>query len=480
MVPKTLTPLVRLGVAITLILATSPGAAGGQSARPDPRVGQMREYLVAASALGHVQGTVLVAEDGTVLVDTAFGLANMELGVRNTPDTRFRVASVSKQFTAMAIAMLAESGRLRISDSISKYFDSLPPDWSGITIHHLLRHTSGISDYEEWFGGYDTQAYSDYMAQEGAAARIARDARKRPLDFAPGTRFSYSNSAYILLGYIIERASGMSYEDFLRTRILEPLGMTRSSQDHSAELLPDRAQGYRLRPGAYPVAWFNGLSRGDYLNAFYQLMGPPQGDAGLVTTARDLYRWDQALYTERLVKQPMRDSIFTPGLGSYGYGWFVARGPDGVTHEHSGGLPGFSCYIMRIPGSRRTIILLTNLERGSGAVEDLAAIMRGDTVATPRPRHLLAPDSTQNARHVGVYRTTTGDSVEVSMRGPTLVVHWRGHFRSPAYSEAGRAYFVVGPNATARFREGDGQVDLVIEDGMGATLIEGSRWGVQR
>jgi CubicO group peptidase (beta-lactamase class C family) len=466
--------LARFGLAA--LLALTPVSAGlAQTRTADPRSAKLLEYLTAAAALGHVQGSVLVAEGGTVLVDTAFGFANMELGVRNTPDTRFRVASVTKQFTAMAAVMLAEDGKLRLSDPISKYLDSLPPEWSGITIHHLLRHTSGISDYEGWFDGYTTQAYSDYMAQENAAGRIARDARKRPLDFAPGTQFYYSNSAYILLGFIIERAAGMSYEEFLRSRIHQPLGMSRSGQDHSAEILSDRANGYRLRPGAYPRAWFNGMSRNDYLNAYYQLMAPPQGDAGLVTTARDLYRWDQALYTERLVKKAMLDSIFTPGLEDYGYGWFINNGPDGVTHEHSGGLPGFSCYIMRIPGHRRTIIVLGNLERLGRTVRDLAAIMRGQPVVTPRARNLLAADSLREARHAGVYRTETGDSVEVSMDGPTLVAYWREHFRAALFAESPEDYFVAQLNATARFRERDGQVELVIEDGLGKVVVKGIR-----
>lgn len=471
--------LARLGLAL-LLWGTPLAAAHGQANTPDPRIGRMREYLAAAAGLGQLNGSVLVAENGALLVDTAYGFANMELEVRNTPDTRFRVASVSKQFTAMAVAMLAEAGRLQIGDPISKYLDSLPPEWSGITIHHLLRHTSGISDYEGWFDGYDTQAYSDYMSQENAAARIARDAMKRPLDFPPGTKFFYSNSAYILLGFIIERAAGMPYEDFLRTRIFEPLGMSRSSQDHSAEILPDRANGYRLRPGAYPVAWFNGLKRGDYLNAYYQLMAPPQGDAGLVTTARDLYQWDQALYTERLVKKAMMDSIFTPGLQNYGYGWFITNGPDGVTYGHSGGLPGFTCYIMRIPGHHRTIILLGNLERMGRAVRDLAAIMRGDSVAIPIARHLVAADSARNARHVGVYRTATGDSVEVSMDGATLVAHWRQQFRGPLFPESAGDYYIPPLNGTARFRERDGRRELVIEDGMGKAVLQGVRRGAQR
>ncbi|HEX6644309.1 MAG TPA: serine hydrolase domain-containing protein [Gemmatimonadales bacterium] len=443
----------------------------------DPRVPVLREYLAAAASLGHLNGSVLVAEDSVILVDTAYGFANMELGVRNTPDTRFRVASVSKQFTAMAVAMLAEEGKLAIGDPISKYLDSIPAEWAGITIHHLLRHTSGISDYEEWFGGYDTQAYSNYMAQDSAAWRIARDARKRPLDFAPGTRFHYSNSAYILLGFIIERASGMSYADFLRTRIHEPLGMTRSGQDHSHALLPDRANGYFIRPGAFPVTYFNGLGPADYVNAFYQLMQPPQADAGLVTTARDLYRWDQALYGESLVKRAMIDSIFTPGLGRYGYGWFVTEGPEGVRQGHSGGLPGFTCYIMRIPGERRTIIVLGNINRLGRTVRDLADILRGARVAPPRPRHLVPLDSARAARHAasyaGVYRTGTGDSVVVALDGPALSAHWPEQWRTPLLEEADGTFYLPAADATARFATRNGRRELVVQDAFGATVLRG-------
>lgn len=460
----------RLG--ILMLFATPVATAAGQ----DARTAKMREYLVAAAGLGQLSGSVLVADGGKVLIDTAFGFANMELGVHNTPETRFRVASVTKQFTAMAVVMLAESGKLRIADPISKYLDSLPAEWSGITIHHLLRHTSGISDYEGWFDGYTTQAYSDYMSQENAAARIVRDARKRPLDFTPGSQFHYSNSAYIILGFIIEKASGMSYEDFVRTRILEPLGMTRSGQDHSRDLLAERANGYRLRPDAFPVAWYNGMTRNDYQNAYYQLMAPPQGDAGLVTTARDLYRWDQGLYTEKLVPRAMLDSIFTPGLEDYGYGWFISSdGPDGVTHEHSGGLPGFACYIMRIPGQHRTIILLGNIERLGRTVRDLATIMRGSPVVVPQARHLIPADSATNASHVGVYRMANGDSVEVFMNGAMLGAWWREHFRTPLFPEGREDYFVAQLNGVARFRERAGRRELVIEDATRAVVVQGVR-----
>jgi CubicO group peptidase (beta-lactamase class C family) len=267
----------------------------------------------------------------------------------------------------------------------------------------------------------------------------------------------------------------MRYEDFLRTRIYEPLGMTHSSQDRSLELMPDRAVGYQGRHGSYPVAWWNGMTRANYVNAHYQLMLPPQGDAGLVTTARDLYRWDQALYTEKLVKRPMLDSIFTPGLGNYGYGWFINHGPDGVSYEHSGGLPGFTCYIMRIPATHRTIILLTNTDRLGPTVRDLARIMRGQPVATPTARHLIVPDSTRSAALVGIYRVAQGDSVVVERRGAVLIAGWGEHFRTALFPESARDYFAAGIGGTIRFQEQDGRMGLVVLDEFGKEMVRGEQ-----
>ncbi len=441
----------------------------------DARVAQLREYLAAAANLGHVNGSVLVAERGQVLVDTAFGFANMELGVRNSVDTRFRVASITKQFTAMAILLLAQDGKLALDDPIAKHVDSLPARWSGITIHHLLRHTSGISDYEEWFDGYTTQRYSDYMSQGGAPARIVRDAKARPLDHEPGTKFRYSNSAYLLLGYIIERVSGMKYDEFLRRRIHEPLGMTASGQDRSELIIHGRAQGYRLREGAQPIAFYGGLTRDDFRNAVYQKMEPPQADAGLITTARDLYKWDQALYTERLVRKPLLDSMFAPGIGNYGYGWFIGSGVNGATHEHSGGLPGFSAYIMRMPETQRTIIVLGNVEFLGRTVRDLASILRGAPVAIPRARRIVANDTIAQARFAGWYHSARGDSVRVGRDGDMLLAQWPGRFTAGLLPESSHLYYAPFYAGEARFTERDGAVTVQLVTGVGDTLITATK-----
>lgn len=462
--------LVALAIVAILVAAAKPDSSD------DPRIALMLHYLDAAARLGHLNGAVLVAEQGHILIDTAYGYANREQHTLNTPDTRFRVASVTKQFTGMAVRMLASDGKLNVSDPISRWLDSLPATWDAITVDQLLHHTSGISDYEGWFDGYTTQSYSDYMSQFDAPGRIVRDAKKLPLDFEPGTRFHYDNTGYVLLGYVIEHASGMPYQDFVRTRILEPLGMSHSQMDRSDWLIADRAQGYRLRNGAWPVAWYNGLTWDDRLNAHYQLMAPPQGEAGLVTTTHDLYRWDQALYTEKLVSRAVLDSIFTPGMGDYGDGWFIRHGPDGTTHEHSGGLPGFTCYIMRIPEHHRTIIVLQNIQRLGSTVRNLAAIMRGDSVAVPTGRNLVPGDSATSAAWQGSYHTSDGDSIIVTMRGSTLVATWQGHFRTALYPEASGDYFAPrADGATAIFGSGNDGIELVLTDTNGSTIVSGRR-----
>ncbi len=451
-------------ILLTLVLLLPVGLSAQQN---DPRVDRLQAYLHAAADLGHINGSVLVAEAGQVLVDTAFGFANFELAVRNTPDTRFRVASVTKQFTGLAIMMLAQEGKLRLDAPINSYLDSIPAAWSQITVHQLLRHTSGISDYEGWFGGYSTQAYSDYMSQAHAAERIVHDARSRPLDFAPGSKFHYSNTAYVMLGQIIERVSGMPYADFLREKIHRPLGMTLSDQDRSDVIIADRAAGYQIRPGTPREAYFNGIDPATLRNAVYQKMEPPQAEAGLLTTARDLYKWDQALYTEQLLPRAALDSIFTPGLGDYGYGWFIRHGPDGVSYEHSGGLPGFTCYIMRIPGSHRTIIVLNNVQTLGRTVTDLAAILRGDSVPLPRDRHLIPADSGRDTRYVGRYQGSDGDSVTVRWEGSSLMAHLPDGRRSRLYPAEDGSYFVEALRGEARFRSEGRETELELRDGWG-------------
>jgi len=215
----------RTAVSITLLILLSAGAAAQD---PAPK---FDEYLNSVAAQQHFTGSVLVARDGKVVLSKGYGLANVELDVPNTPQTKFRLGSITKQFTATAILLLQERGKLSVTDSICKYFDICPAAWSELTIHHLLSHTGGVPNFTN-FPDYMPKMMMRVTTQE----MIARF-KDKPLDFKPGEKWSYSNSGYFLLGAIIEKVSGESYESFLQKNIFDPLKMTATGYDHFETIL---------------------------------------------------------------------------------------------------------------------------------------------------------------------------------------------------------------------------------------------------
>ena len=313
------------------------------------------EYLTGRTSAGQFSGSVLVADDGEIVISKGYGMANIELSVPNTPLTKFRIASLTKQFTAMAIMILQERGLLNVHDPICMYVPNCPRNaWNSITIHHLLTHTSGIPDFTGLPGNFP-----DYWRTPSTIDETIALFRNLPLGFTPGTRWEYSNSGYVLLGKIIEVTSGESYEDFIRQNIFEPLGMSNSGYDHSRTIIQDRAAGY--------VRENNIL-----LNAIHIEMDAAYAAGGLYSTVEDLLLWDQSLYTTRLVSQPSLDAIFTahtttPFEGTaYGYGWYIQRAFNRTLVGHAGGLPGFSTDIDRFPEEGVFIVLLSNLESSVG------------------------------------------------------------------------------------------------------------------
>jgi CubicO group peptidase (beta-lactamase class C family) len=328
----------------------------------------MDAYMQAAVRHEQFAGSILVARDGQPLISRGYGMANYELQVPNRPETVFRIASLTKQFTAMAIMQLQEKGRLRISDSICKYLDDCPSAWQPITLRHLLTHGSGIqnvSSLPDWDEDLGLKRY-----RRSEFVRLFRDL---PLDFAPGEKFKYSNSGYFLLGLVIERASGKSYGDYLREQIFAPLGMTHSLFDDNRRLIPGRATGY--------------YSRGT------EFVSPPFIDptttfaaGGITSTTGDLLLWDQALYTDKLVSRRALDEMFTANQGDYGYGWRVGEAFGHRKFDHSGSLNGFSAYILRFPDDRVTVIVLSNSDRASAGKTgtNLAAIVFGAPYTLPK------------------------------------------------------------------------------------------------
>lgn len=298
-------------------------------------------------------GSVLVAENGNVIYTKGYGLANFEHDIPNRPDTKFRLASITKQFTAALVLQLVERGKLELHKPISAYL----PDYDGpaadkVTIHHLLTHTSGIPSYTSFPNFFSDLSRDSFTPKE--FVKIFKDST---LQYTPGERFSYNNSGYYLLGRIIEEVSGKSYEQMLQENIFSPLGMTNSGFDHHKTVLKNRASGYE-REGA------------KLINAPYLDMSTPYAAGSLYSTVEDLYLWDQALYGKKLLSEESKKLMFSPhisaGDGHYGYGWGVGHSPLGTTKDsvqtisHSGGINGFNTLITRYPESKNFVVMLNN------------------------------------------------------------------------------------------------------------------------
>jgi CubicO group peptidase (beta-lactamase class C family) len=295
---------------------------------------------------GGFSGSVLVAVDGKIVLKKGYGMADYEKQIPNTPQTEFKIGSITKQFTAMSIMMLEERGLLSVKDPITKYI----PDFKGgdkITIHHLLSMSSGIEEYlySDW-----GNCNHNYKVED-----TIQGIKSKPIIFEAGTEYHYSNSNYALLGYIIEQASGVEYGEFLKKNIFEPLKMKNTCYDYKEDQLKNKAIGYS--------AIFD-ITRKDNILSNVMDMSYPYAAGGLYSTVEDLYKWDQALYTEKLVKKETLEKIFTPNLGNYGYGWNIP-----IEYKafvcHSGHVSGFISSFQRYMEHKGVVAILTNEENGS-------------------------------------------------------------------------------------------------------------------
>lgn len=349
---------------IGLSFGVSPQNIAIAQTTPDKIDGLVKLY----HDYGQFNGTVLVAEHGKITYMKGFGSANMEWDIPNQPDTKFRLGSITKQFTSMLILQLVQQGKLKLDAKITEYLPEYPKKTGDkITIHHLLTHTSGIPGYTE-FPGFFRHLSRNPSAPEDFVKFFADSS----LLFEPGAKFSYSNSGYFLLGVIIEKITGKPYEEVLRQNILSPLNMNSTGYDHHSPLLKKRASGYE-KDGA------------TYVNAPYLDMSLPYSAGALYSTVEDLYLWDQALYSDKLLPEKMRDLLFarhTPARGSsYGYGWFLGKAPIGRTSdsamviEHGGGINGFNTLISRIPSEHHLIVLLNNT--GGAPLGAMSQAIRG-------------------------------------------------------------------------------------------------------
>jgi CubicO group peptidase (beta-lactamase class C family) len=294
--------------------------------------------LSSLTKAGKFSGAVLIARDGKVLLHKGYGFANLEKRIPFTPETRHHVASISKMFAAMTALKLRDQNTLKPEASICAYLEQCPKIWQAVTVQHLLRHTSGIPDYEERLGLY-SKAYLEFMTRDDATKNILAQARKDKLEFKPGTRFQYSNTGYVLLSSIVEKVARMSFNQAVQKLVLEPAGLKNTRMFE---------------------AGMKGISSGYTKNwkpAPQLALTPPAGDAALVSTLDDLYHWSVLMDARE-----MRE-VFSPGLGGYGYGWFIDNRFGRRRYIHTGELPGYRTVFVKYPSESLTIILFSNQDR---------------------------------------------------------------------------------------------------------------------
>jgi CubicO group peptidase (beta-lactamase class C family) len=343
-------PLVLHTFILCSVLIFVSAAIDGK-ADDDKRVFERLDAYVTAEANEHsFRGVVLLGMNGKVVFEKAYGLANEEWNVRNTTTTKFRIASLTKEFTAACILVLQERGRLKVQDPISRYLPGLPETWQSITIHQLLTHTSGIPNYT------DSSELPKINRTGATPQEMIALVTGKPLDFEPGSQWRYSNSGYILLGMIIERVSGQPYADFLKSNIFERLEMKNSGYDRGSDILKERASGYQIKDGV--------LANADFID-----MTIPCAAGGIYSTVEDLYRWNEALaHDGKLLSEESLKQMFTEYPEAthqgqhYGYGVVISRQKFGkLLYYHGGGVNGFSSSIQRYHSERVCIVVLSNL-----------------------------------------------------------------------------------------------------------------------
>jgi D-alanyl-D-alanine carboxypeptidase len=337
---------------ILVLLLFPPLRSSPVSAQTDP----VDDYIQVELKKRLIPGLALVViQNGEVIKTKGYGFANLEHEVPVTPDTVFELASVTKQFTAAAVMLLVEEGKIKLDDPIVEYLPNSPEQWKGITVRHLLTHTAGLASLENGFKALNEGgARLNYTTSE-----LFNAAKNDPVSFAPGERWQYSDVGYFLLGMIIEKASGQSYRNFLASRFFEPLGMVSTSVLNQWVVLKNRAAGYTLR-------------NGQIVNIRRVIQVELPSHYGILSTVRDLVKWDNALALGKVVKQSSLEQMWTPvklnsgGSFPYGFGWEMdeRRGHRMITHM---GITGTE--YTRFPDDKLTVIVLTNLGRYIGATE---------------------------------------------------------------------------------------------------------------
>jgi len=334
-----------LSFCLLLTLSLAAFAQDGAATKVD-------EYIRAEMQTQQIPGLSLaVIRNGEIVLARGYGFANVEHQVATKPETIFQSGSMGKQFTATAVMMLVEDGKLSLDDKITKYFADGPESWNKITVRHLLTHTSGMTDYPD-----DFDLRRDYTEDE-----LVQRVKTIPLAFQPGEKWSYSNLAYVMLGVLIHKVSGKFYGDFLQERVFKPLGMTTARVISEADIIPNRAAGYRFADGQ--------LKNQNWVSPSLNTTA----DGALYLTVYDMAKWDAALYGDKLLKRSSLEEMWTPvklndgKTHPYGFGWALGAVRGHRIIEHGGAWQGFKSQISRYVDDKLTVVVFANQARANPA-----------------------------------------------------------------------------------------------------------------
>lgn len=426
-------------IAIGLIAAAGTGAWGQDTAR-------MEQVVDSYVKDGEFMGTVLVAQGSRKLLDKAYGSADLEWNVANTPETKFRLGSLTKQFTAVSILLLEERGKLSVDDPVSKYITGTPAAWARITLRHLLTHTSGIPNFTS------LAEYPKLEPFPQKPEQILAMFENKPLDFEPGTKMSYSNSGYVVLGMVIEKASGEAYAKFLQDNIFTPLGMKDSGYDSNRVVMPHRASGYTRGAKGFE-------------NAGYIDMTVPFSAGALYSTTGDLWKWEQGLFGGKVLKAESLKKMTTPFLNHYGFGVFVNEQNGRKEISHGGGIEGFNTHLAYYPDDGLTVVVLGNVNGAAPGTmgAKLAAVAHGEKVVLAGERKEMAMTPEALEAYVGTYDMAQGMKLYMRLDGDHLTGQMSGQPQFPVFAEGGGKFFLKVVDAELEFvSDGAGKVTGVV------------------
>lgn len=423
-------------IAAIALLHAAPSTADGlpQATLPADQalVPRLESTLAALYKPGEPGATVIVVKDGKVLLRKGYGLASVSPQIAMQPEMELRLGSITKQFTAVGILLLADEGKLALSDPITRFIADYPIADNKVTIEHLLTHTSGIRSYT------DKPGFAQTRDKDVTVSEMVNSIKVDSLEFEPGTRWRYSNSGYFLLGAIIEKASGMSYADFMAKRIFVPLGMAHTAYEGHERQPVNRASGYQRGK--------NGFEPADAIS-----MTLPYAAGALVSTVDDLARWDAAITAGRLLQPATWTKAHTPyrlasgELTTYGYGWEISQLQGSPMITHGGAIDGFSTHAVRLPQEKVFVAVLGNANGGSARPEMVANRAAALAIGKPFPdfKPVVLSEKALDA-FTGVYRLDEKESRNVTRVENTLVMSRKGGLRMVLTPYGDKRFFREG------------------------------------